>query len=126
MGTFLLVSFGLMIALLIYLSLSGKKQHKNGTTAVGNNHPIKRNPPVPCPECGNTVSTAAAFCPHCGLPSGKASNLQVTVTDLNMDFGSMVVFLVKIVIAAIPAILILFLIGLTLAMVFGLAGSLSR
>lgn len=126
MGVFLLVSFGLIAAILIYLVQTGKKQKKSGTAEASNIQMVKRTPPIPCPECGNAVSTSAAFCPHCGLLSGKAGSLQVTVTDFNMDFGSIVIFLVKIVIAAIPAILILFMLGLTFAAAFGLIGAISR
>ena len=44
---------------------------------------------------------------------------RVVVVDVNMKFGTMVVFLVKLAIAAIPAAIILFFIGVAIAMVFG-------
>jgi hypothetical protein len=45
--------------------------------------------------------------------SDQPSNVQaVTVTDIRMPFWSMVVFLVKMAIAAIPALIILTCIGL--------------
>lgn len=44
---------------------------------------------------------------------------RVVVVDVNMKFGTMVVFLVKLAIAAIPAAIILFFIGAAIAMVFG-------
>jgi len=44
---------------------------------------------------------------------------RVVVVDVKMRFSSMVVFLVKLAIASIPAAFILFLIGLVLAAVFG-------
>lgn len=48
---------------------------------------------------------------------------QVVVTDFNMSFGSMVVFLVKLAIAAIPALIILmFLAALISAVLGGLLG----
>lgn len=43
----------------------------------------------------------------------------VTVVDIKMPFGSMVIFMIKWSIAAIPAAIILFLIG---AIVFGVLG----
>jgi hypothetical protein len=44
---------------------------------------------------------------------------RVVVVDVKMRFGSMVIFLVKLAIASIPAAIILFLIGLVLSAVFG-------
>jgi len=43
----------------------------------------------------------------------------VVVVDIRMRFTSMVIFLVKLAIASIPAAIILFLIGAALAAVFG-------
>jgi plastocyanin len=40
---------------------------------------------------------------------------KVTVTDINMPFGSMVVFILKWTLASIPAIIVLFLLGLALS-----------
>ena len=48
-----------------------------------------------------------------------ADEQRVVVVDVKMRFSSMVVFLVKLAIASIPAALILFLLGLLLAAVFG-------
>jgi hypothetical protein len=52
---------------------------------------------------------------------------RVVVTDLRMPFGSMVVFLIKLALASIPAMLILWVIMMLLGMVFlalfgGMAG----
>ena len=44
---------------------------------------------------------------------------RVVVVDVNMRFGSMVVFLVKLAIASIPAAIILFFIGALLTGIFG-------
>ena len=44
---------------------------------------------------------------------------EVVITDIKMQFGSMVVFMVKWVIASIPAMIILFLIGLLVTAIFG-------
>ena len=48
---------------------------------------------------------------------------RVIVTDINMKFGSMIIFLVKLAIAAIPAIIILYAIALIPILFF--AGMLS-
>ncbi len=45
--------------------------------------------------------------------------MEVVVTDISMSFWSMVVFMVKWVIAAIPAFLILMVIGAILSSLFG-------
>ena len=44
---------------------------------------------------------------------------EIIVKDINMSFGSMVVFMVKWSIAAIPAMFILTIIGGILALLFG-------
>ena len=55
----------------------------------------------------------------------QATRTEVVVVDINMPFGSMVWFMVKWSIAAIPAFLILVLIGLAVAAVgAGLLGAL--
>jgi len=45
--------------------------------------------------------------------------MQVVVTDIDMSFMSMVVFIVKWTIAAIPAMIILFILGGIAAVVLG-------
>lgn len=76
-----------------------------------------------CPECSGKVSINAAFCPHCGHPGADNHPLSVAIRDAGMNFGSMVVFLVKLAIAAIPAMIILFVIGAVAAgLLFGMAG----
>jgi hypothetical protein len=44
---------------------------------------------------------------------------QVSVRDVTMPFGSMVVFILKWTLASIPAMLILFLIAMVIAGLFG-------
>ena len=44
---------------------------------------------------------------------------EVVISDIKMQFGSMVVFMVKWVIASIPAMIILFLVGFLVMGVFG-------
>ncbi len=48
----------------------------------------------------------------------------VIVTDIQMPFGSMVVFMVKWVIASIPALIIVAALGFAVMMAFGRLGSL--
>ena len=47
------------------------------------------------------------------------SNNQVVITDIKMPFISMVVFMVKAAIAAIPALIILAILGTIIAAMFG-------
>ena len=49
----------------------------------------------------------------------NSTNQDVVVTDIRMPFISMVIFMVKWVIASIPAMIILFLIGLLVTGIFG-------
>jgi hypothetical protein len=73
-----------------------------------------------CPHCGATVGPYDQKCAACGKglsgrallgtsPVSAASETiaRVSVVDINMPFGSMVSFMVKWAIAAIPAIIIL-------------------
>lgn len=86
---------------------------------------------------------ASGSCPKCSKPfsnyqlsidglSGKTNEQpqshtvaekkiisSVVVVDIQMPFGSMVTFMVKWVLASIPAIVILFVIGIFLAAIFG-------
>ena len=50
----------------------------------------------------------------------NSTNQNVTVTDIDMPFMSMVTFMVKWSIATIPAFIILFIIGLVVAGIFGI------
>lgn len=86
-----------------------------------------------CPNCGKENAIDGRFCLHCGqemlplpapqptrevaltAPRAVMSQIQpVTVVDINMSFGSMVVFMIKWAIASIPALIIL---GIMLAIV---------
>lgn len=74
---------------------------------------------VPCPECGKEITIPAPE----SIPSkqikpsklsaqndsGKTESIKVIVTDFDMSFSSMVYFIVKLVLAAIPATIILVL-----------------
>lgn len=72
-----------------------------------------------CPECSQKVSTGAAFCPQCGRPGSDSHPMSVAVRDVEMHFASMVGFMVKATFAAIPALMILVVIGGILAAMFG-------
>lgn len=97
---------------------------------------------VKCPRCGLFNPESAEKC-DCGYqftaqPAGgarpsqwsqpaNALPLQVSVVDVNMPFGSMVVFMVKWAIASIPAFLILIVLGAVVGVVFsGFLGTLVR
>lgn len=71
-----------------------------------------------CEDCGKPVSQRAAACPHCGCQFVVPPQY-VVVADVEMRFGSMVVFMVKWAVAAIPAALLLILLG---AFVVGMLG----
>ncbi len=85
---------------------------------------------IKCEKCGNYIDEKNKDnCPACGgkgeLESAKITTKKekspqpVKVVDFNMEFGSMVTFMVKWVIASIPAMIILFLIWMALMMIFG-------
>lgn len=84
-----------------------------------------------CSQCGDLYSSEASQCPTCGTrrsgaeqltasnPSAPAEPRRVVVTDFAMPFESMVTFMVKWAIAAIPAVIILFIIFAILGAVMG-------
>jgi hypothetical protein len=56
-------------------------------------------------------------------PSIIRQDTRVVIADINMRFGSMVLFMVKWAFAAIPAIIIIFgIVFITLSVLFGLLG----
>lgn len=65
----------------------------------------------PCECCGNEISPYAAFCPSCGRRGDGSWPMPVEVVDIDMKFSSMVGFMVKAAIAAIPAMLILIVVA---------------
>jgi len=72
-------------------------------------------------ECGHAITVFK----YEGILSGEVPNINqsnsqnVTITDIKMSFGSMVEFMVKWVIASIPALIILFIIWMMVMSVFG-------
>lgn len=112
-----------------------------------NHIPLAGNQPDPnrCPACGVEYSAAirsqmeaakaakqreseqkAAFnsvAPNVRQAMASFRGAQpVVVLDVNMSFGSMVIFMIKWALAAIPALLILSLIGFFLAFLVGALG----
>ena len=60
-------------------------------------------------------------------PRASEGSREVTVTDIQMPIGSMIVFMVKWAIASIPALIIfLIIIGLSIPMLVGIATSAFR
>ena len=103
-----------------------------------------------CQFCHEAIDDTAWVCPHCGkeliatvptpasaapavdmwvpqrIPEPPAPS-RVAVVDINMPFGSMVGFMIKWALAAIPAFLILAVIGFLLSALFaGLVAGLFR
>jgi len=68
-----------------------------------------------CSDCGGLVSRQAMMCPHCGRPFGTGPQYAVTVRDVKMRFWSMVLMLVSLAFASIPAMLIVITIGLAIS-----------
>ena len=71
-----------------------------------------------CPSCLKKIESEEA---NAARGPGTASTpefLEVAVVDIRMPFGSMVVFMVKWAIASIPALIMLFLLGLLASAVF--------
>lgn len=84
---------------------------------------------VSCSECGEKISDRAPICPHCGVDNDNENSanvhisneqikvniaglpLEVKVVDIEMSFMAMVTFMVKAVFAAIPAALIVLVLG---------------
>lgn len=95
------------------LSGTGQQANSNSTSLLEH-----------CQACGNKVSKHAATCPACGHPQYMpASQIhtkaqRVSVTDIDIPFGSMVGFMVKWALAAIPALIIIIIIGTVLISLF--------
>lgn len=71
---------------------------------------------------GEAKRQAAAVAPHVRKMMAEHKGASpVVIVDFNMSFGSMVVFMIKWALAAIPAMIILFLIGAALLVAFGMA-----
>ncbi len=75
----------------------------------------------PCPDCGHTISKRALSCPGCGCPFivSDAIVRPTRVLDLDISFGHLVWLMVKSTIAAIPAAIIILVLGACVTTVFG-------
>ncbi|HEX8393218.1 MAG TPA: hypothetical protein VF665_12810 [Longimicrobium sp.] len=88
---------------------------------------------VPCRQCSTPVDENAAICPVCGAsnpaqrygPAPGAGSMQmtggytgVTVRDIDIPFGRLVMLILKFMVAAIPAYLILTIIMFMIFAVF--------
>jgi hypothetical protein len=64
---------------------------------------------IDCFECKAKISDTAPFCPHCGaVPVDSDNALSVDVSNLDMKVGTMIWFLIKVAIAAIPAVIVIY------------------
>lgn len=76
---------------------------------------------IDCPECAQQISDYSRWCPHCGYPRADSAPLRTHVKDIEMSFRSMMFFMIKWTIAALPALIILFFLGALLTGFFGAA-----
>jgi len=63
---------------------------------------------IECYECKGQVSEYAVACPHCGAVRKDEDSLAVVVTDMDMGIFSMIWFLIKVSIAAVPAVIVIY------------------
>lgn len=78
---------------------------------------------VDCPECTSDVSEYADSCPHCGYPfkdtDGNGSG-GVVLEGIDIGFNSWAFILLKAGIAAVPVVIVLYLVlGVVGAMFIG-------
>ena len=74
-----------------------------------------------CKKCGTFISETTREKPK--IKSATRETTHVVIADMKIPFASMVILMVKWVIASIPAIIILFLIGLVIFSVLGAIGT---
>lgn len=74
-----------------------------------------------CQVCNGAISSGARFCPHCGDAPEPLVD-QVRITDVHMPFWSMVGFMTKFGLAAIPAFILFVLIVAGLLSWMGIMG----
>jgi hypothetical protein len=64
---------------------------------------------IDCYECKAKVSDSAASCPHCGaVPLDPTRSLPVEVSNVDMKLGTMIWFLIKVAVAAVPAVIVIY------------------
>ena len=62
---------------------------------------------IECYECKAQISDTAAACPHCGaLPPGSDKAVTVSVADFDVKFVTLFIFLIKLALAAFPALML--------------------
>ena len=99
------------------MSFSEKKRTIGGDQMIGD-------------ECGHSITVfkydkiisgevKVDVKPHQAIKN-QSNSQNVTITDIKMPFGSMVEFMVKWAVASIPAFIILCIIGLVVAGIFGI------
>ena len=64
---------------------------------------------IDCYECKAKISDTAASCPQCGaVPLDPLRSLPVEVSNVDMKFGTMIWFLIKVAFAAVPAVIVIY------------------
>jgi hypothetical protein len=64
---------------------------------------------IDCPECKAKISDSAPGCPHCGaVPEDPVRSLSVEVSNIDMKLGTMIWFLIKVAVAAVPAVIVIY------------------
>lgn len=82
---------------------------------------------VPCRQCGASVDQSATVCPNCGTASPgsrvaaapHAGASPVVITGIKIPFGDLVMLIMKVILASIPAYILLVIIFMMLAATFG-------
>ena len=64
---------------------------------------------IECWECKEKISDTAPSCPHCGaVPQDPVRSLPVEVGNIDMKLETMIWFLIKAAIAAVPAVIVIY------------------
>jgi hypothetical protein len=64
---------------------------------------------IECFECKASISDSAASCPKCGaVPLDPIRSLPVEVGNVDMKLGTMIWFLIKVAVAAVPAVIVIY------------------
>jgi ribosomal protein L40E len=64
---------------------------------------------IECYECKARISDTAAACPQCGaVPLDPVRSLPVEVSNIDMKLGTMIWFLIKVAVAAVPAVIVIY------------------
>jgi len=103
-------------------------EKKGGETRCSNCGVANRSTLTNCWSCGGTFEKtvevenysepAKTVITNKSIQADNSEVKPVIIKDIKMDFGSMVTFMVKWVIASIPAMIILYLIGIVIVGLF--------